>query len=78
MCLCSASAGNAHLNYCTLGSTSLMPALGMQAEHQEEEEEEVGSEDGVPPIEAAGLGSNAGSLVAHIHSSAVAFPECNS
>ena len=74
MCLCSASAGNAHLDYCTLGSTSLMPALGMQAEHQEEEEEEeVGSEDGVPPIEAAGLGSNAGSLVALIHSSATAF-----
>ena len=79
MCQYSASAGNAHLNYCTFGSTSLMPALGMQAEHQEEEEEEeVGSEDGVPPIEAAGLRSKAGSLVAHIHSSVIAFPECNS
>ena len=71
MCQYSASAGNAHLDYCTFGSTSLMPALGMQAEHQEEEE--VGSEDGVPPIEAAGLGSKAGSLVALIHSSATAF-----
>ena len=47
-----------------------MPALEMQAEHQEEE---VGSEDGVPPIEAARLRSNTGEFVAHIHSSALAF-----
>ena len=47
-----------------------MPALEMQAEHQEEE---VGSEDGDPPIEAARLRSNTGPSVAHIHSSAVIF-----
>ena len=47
-----------------------MPASGMQAEHQEEE---VGSEDAVPPIEAAGLRSNTGSFVTYIHSSAAAF-----
>ena len=47
-----------------------MPALGMQAEHLEKE---VGSEDGHPPIEAAGLRSNTGSFVARIHSSAVTF-----
>ena len=52
-----------------------MPALGMQAEHLEKE---VGSEDGDPPIEAAGLRSNTGSFVAHIHSSAVAFLKCKS
>ena len=46
-----------------------MPAWGMQAERQKKE---VSVEDGVPPIEAAGLRSNTGLLVAHIHSSAVA------
>ena len=48
-----------------------MPAWGMQAERQEKG---AGSADGVPPIEAAGLRSNTGLFVAHIHSSAVAFP----
>ena len=71
-CLYSTSAGNAHLNYRTFGSTALMQALGMQAEHLDKE---VGSEDGAFPIEAAGLGSNTGSFVAHIHSSAIAFPK---
>ena len=52
-----------------------MPALGMQAEHLEKE---VGSEDGDPPIEAAGLRSSTGSFVARIHSSAVAFLKCKS
>ena len=46
-----------------------MPALGMQAEHQDE----VGSEDAVPPIEAGDLRCSTGSSVAHIHWSAVAF-----
>ena len=42
-----------------------MPASGMQAEHQEEE---VGSEDAVPPIEAAGLRSNTGEVyIRHLH-----------
>ena len=47
-----------------------MPASGIQAERQEKE---AGSA-GVPPIEAAGLRSNTGLLVAHIQSSVVAFP----
>ena len=67
-CLYSTSAGNAHLNYRTFGSTALMPALGMQAEHLDKE---VGSEDGAPASEAAG--SNTGSFFAHIHSSTIAF-----
>ena len=54
---------------CTSGCAPFMPALGMQAEHQEE----VGSEDAVPPIEAGDLRCNTGSSVAHIHWSAVAF-----
>ena len=61
------SAGNAHLE--AAGCTALMPALGMQAERQEKE---ASSEDGAPPIEAAGLRSNAGEFVVHIHLTAVA------
>ena len=47
-----------------------MPDLGMQAERQEKE---ASSEDGTPPIEAAGIRSNAGELVVYIHLSAVAL-----
>ena len=47
-----------------------MSALGMQAERQEKE---ASSEDGTPRTEAAGLRSNAGEFVVHIHLSAVAL-----
>ena len=61
------SAGNAHLE--AAGRTALMPALGMQAERPEKE---ASSEDGAPPLEAAGLRSIAGEFVVHIQLAAVA------